>query len=143
MRDANCIFCKIVAGELPAYKIHEDQHTLAFFDIAPFEKGHALVISKYHANFVTDLPVAELAPLIQTVQLVGARMLQALPCDGFNILQNNGACASQVVPHVHFHVIPRWNNKPLNWSGRKYDDMNTELAALQQRFEQVAATIKP
>ena len=116
MTDNNCIFCKIVAGEMPAYKVYEDEHALAFLDIAPFERGHTLVISKQHARYLTDLPSEAMAHLGVAVQRVAALMLEKLRCDGFNLLQNNGACASQVVPHVHFHVIPRWRGKEAAWA---------------------------
>lgn len=132
--DPNCIFCKIIAGQMPAYTIYEDEHTLAFLDIAPFEKGHTLVVSKHHAAYFTDLPAASLDAMGQAVQRVAARLLEKLPCDGFNLLQNNGACASQVVPHVHIHVVPRWAGKSINWIPGAYDDPDQELAELQQRL---------
>jgi histidine triad (HIT) family protein len=134
MTDANCIFCKIIAGEIPAYKVYEDEHALAFLDIAPFEKGHVLVVSKHHAPYLTDLPPASLAGLTAAVQRVASRLLARLPCDGFNLLQNNGACATQMVPHVHFHVVPRWNGKTVNWIPGKYEASSAELAALQSRL---------
>jgi histidine triad (HIT) family protein len=135
MTDATCIFCKIIAGEIPAYNVYEDGHALAFLDIAPFEKGHVLVVSKHHAPFLTDLPQTALAGLFSAVQAVASRLLAGLPCDGFNVLQNNGACASQTIPHVHFHVVPRWNGRPLNWIPGKYDDPDTELPALQKKLQ--------
>lgn len=134
MTDANCIFCKIIAGAIPAYTVYEDEHALAFLDIAPFEKGHVLVISKHHAPYSTDLLPAEFAGLAAAVQRVASRLLAKLPCDGFNLLQNNGACATQMVPHVHFHVVPRWNNRDVNWTPGKYDDPAAECQALQRRI---------
>lgn len=134
MHDANCVFCKIVAGSLPAYKVYEDDHALAFLDIAPFEDGHVLVISKQHANYLTDLPSAVLAPLIRAVQKVAAKLLENLPCDGFNLLQNNGACATQIVPHVHFHVIPRWNNRKPSWASQERAISAEELRSIQKRI---------
>ncbi|HRR33348.1 MAG TPA: HIT domain-containing protein [Kiritimatiellia bacterium] len=134
MTDPGCVFCKIIAGQIPAYTIYEDEHALAFLDIAPFEKGHVLVVSKHHAVFLTDLPEASLFGLCRTVQRVAALLLAKLPCDGFNLVQNNGVCATQVVPHVHMHVVPRWNGKPINWIPGKYDNPEQELAELQQRL---------
>ena len=133
MKDTTCIFCKIIAGQIPAYKVYEDEHAFAFLDIAPFEKGHVLVVTKHHAPYVTDLPQAALFGLIEAVQNVAALLLQKLPCDGINLVQNNGACASQAVPHVHFHVVPRWNGRPVNWVPGTYDEPG-ELAALQRRL---------
>ncbi len=134
MTDPNCIFCKIIAGEIPAYKVYEDEHAYAFLDIAPFEKGHVLVVSKHHAPYLTDLPQPKLGALITAVRNVASLLLEKLPCDGFNLVQNNGLCATQVVPHVHFHVVPRWNGKAINWIPGKYDDPSAELPEIQRRL---------
>lgn len=132
MTDPACIFCRIISGQIPALKIYEDEHTFAFLDIAPFEKGHVLVVPKHHAAFLTDLPQPELLPFITAVQKVAALLLKKLPCDGFNLVQNNGVCATQVVPHVHFHVVPRRNGQPINWTPGKYDA--GELADIHRRL---------
>ncbi len=134
MTDPDCIFCKILAGGIPAYTVYEDEHALAFLDIAPFERGHVLVVSKHHAVYLTDLPAPSLAGLMLAVQRVAARLLKNLPCDGFNLLQNNGVCATQAVPHVHMHVVPRWNGKPINWIPGAYADSAKELAEIQLRL---------
>jgi len=133
MTDPNCVFCKIISGQIPSFRVYEDAHTFAFLDIAPFEKGHVLVVPKHHCALLTDLPQEELAPFMLSVRTVASMLLQKLPCDGFNLLQNNGACASQVVPHVHFHLVPRWNGRAINWVPSKYDDPN-ELAAIHRRL---------
>ncbi|MFZ4396539.1 MAG: HIT domain-containing protein [Kiritimatiellia bacterium] len=121
MTDPNCIFCKILAKQIPSAPVYEDAYTLAFLDIAPFEKGHTLVIPKFHAERLTDLPADWLLRLMPAVQQTAALLLQRLPCDGFNLLQSNGACATQVVPHVHFHVVPRWNGRAMRWTAIAYD----------------------
>lgn len=133
MTDPACIFCKIINGEIPSAKVYEDAHTFAFLDIAPFEKGHILVVPKVHTAFLTDLPQPELLPFITTVRRMAALLLERLPCDGFNLVQNNGACATQVVPHVHFHIVPRRNGQPVNWTPGKYENPD-ELAALVRRL---------
>jgi len=133
MIDPTCIFCKILAGQIPAYKVYEDEDAFAFLDIAPFEKGHVLVVTKHHAPYLTDLEKPTLFTLITAVQNVAALLLKKLPCDGFNLVQNNGLCATQVVPHVHFHIVPRWNNRTVNWIPGKYDDP-AELAAIHRRL---------
>ncbi len=138
MTDPSCIFCKIVAGEIPSYKVYEDENTFAFLDIAPFEKGHVLVVPKDHTAFLTDLAPDQLYPFITAVRNVAQLMLEKLPCDGFNLVQNNGVCATQVVPHVHFHIIPRWNGRPVNWLAGKYDDPDNELPELQRRLTTVS-----
>lgn len=122
MTDPTCIFCKILAKQIPSALVYEDAHAYAFLDIAPFEKGHTLVIPKFHADRLTDLPADWLLHLMPAVQQTAALLLQRLPCDGFNLLQSNGACATQVVPHVHFHVIPRWNGREIRWLPGQYDN---------------------
>lgn len=131
MRDESCIFCKIIAGMIPSFKIYEDEHTLAFLDIAPFEKGHLLVLPKHHAPMLQDLPLEALQSTIAVVQKLGHHLIKTLPCDGFNVLQNNGACATQTVPHVHFHLIPRHNTTPICWIPGSYPNMD-EMATYQR-----------
>ena len=130
MNDPDCVFCKIIARQLPSAILQEDDHGLVFLDRAPFEKGHALVVPKYHAERLTDLPLAWLQRLMPLIQETGRRLLRGLPCDGFSLLQSNGRCANQVVPHVHFHVIPRWEGRPLSWASGAYDspEQMAELA---------------
>jgi len=131
MTDPHCLFCRILAGQIPSAAVYADDSAYAFLDIAPFEKGHTLVIPRFHAERLVDLPLDWLQRLMPAVQRVGALLLERLPCDGFNLLQSNGRCATQVVPHVHMHVIPRWNGRPMNWIPGKYDaaDDMTALAA--------------
>ena len=104
----NCVFCAIAAGEIPSFKVYEDDVVLAYLDINPFTKGHILVIPKEHTEGLLDTPDATLAAVIARVKKVAAHVKEALPCDGFNILQNNGAAAGQTVPHIHFHIVPRY-----------------------------------
>jgi len=129
----NCIFCKIVEGSIPAAKIYEDDHVVAFLDISPFEKGHFLVVPKQHIHILTELPEELLKHTIAVVQRLSAHLMERLPCDGFNLLQNNGACATQTVPHVHFHIIPRFNGKPLNWISGAYESTE-EMKHVQTRL---------
>jgi len=133
MTDSNCIFCKILARQIPCELIYEDEDACAFLDIAPFEKGHTLVIPRFHAARLVDLPTEWLLRLMPAVQKTAAILLERLPCDGFNLLQSNGRCASQIVPHVHFHVIPRWNGREMRWIPGKYDSPE-EMPALATRL---------
>jgi len=126
---SECIFCKIVAGELPASRVYEDEHTLAFMDIGPVMKGHVLVIPKSHFDPITATPDETLASLISTVRKVAGAVMRRLEADGVTITQANGAAAGQVVPHVHFHVIPRFDTDtvPRGWKPGNYestDEMN-------------------
>ena len=103
----DCVFCAIAAGEIPSFKVYEDDLVLAYLDINPFSGGHTLVIPKDHTTGLLDTPAETLKEIVVRVQKVAAHLKAALPCDGFNILQNNGAAAGQTVPHVHFHIVPR------------------------------------
>jgi len=135
MTDPDCIFCKIITGEIPSKKVYENESCYAFMDIAPFEKGHTLVVPKGHTEFLTDLRAETLTQLILATQKVAAYILKALPCDGFNILQNNGECATQTVPHVHFHIIPRWNNNTkMHWHSSKAYDSDEEMQKIHKRI---------
>jgi len=128
------IFSKIVSGDIPALKIYEDHATLAFMDISPASRGHALVISKdEHADIYT-IPPETLAAVGQTVQRVARGLRAALQPDGINIIQNNGAAAGQSVFHYHVHIIPRWegDNAVRLWQPRDADQ--AELRALAQQL---------
>ena len=103
----DCVFCAIAEGEIPSFKVYEDDLVLAYLDINPFSEGHTLVIPKAHFTGLLDTPPDVLKEIVVRVQKVAAHLKEALPCDGFNVLQNNGAAAGQTVPHIHFHIVPR------------------------------------
>ena len=102
-----CIFCKIVAGEIPAAKVYEDDLTVAFMDIGQVNPGHVLVASKRHAVTVLDLTPEEAAAVMQTAQRVAAAVQTAFAPDGISLFQANGAAGGQTVFHFHLHVLPR------------------------------------
>ena len=104
----DCVFCAIAAGEIPSFKVYEDDLVLAYLDINPCSKGHTLVIPKAHTAGLLETSDETLAALLARVKKVAAHLKEALPCDGFNILQNNGAAAGQSVFHIHFHIVPRY-----------------------------------
>ena len=131
-----CIFCAIAEGEIPSFKIYEDEIALAYLDINPFSKGHVLVIPKSHFTGLLDTPDEMLSTIVSRVKKVAAHLKGALPCDGFNILQNNGAAAGQTVMHVHFHIVPRYGNEELTFANHK-GDMD-ELKALAERIKMPA-----
>ena len=106
-KDADCIFCKIITGELPAEKVYEDDNVLAFLDISPTSKGHTLVITKDHYNDLLSTPVDALKNVVAVLPKIADAAVKATGSEGFNILQSNNACAGQVVPHIHFHIVPR------------------------------------
>jgi len=102
-----CAFCKIIEGELGADKVYEDEFIIAVLDIAPLVKGHALIIPKEHHHSLTTLPVAFSTRMIEMGPKVAMALVREVDGDGFNLMLANGACAGQVVPHVHLHVLPR------------------------------------
>ncbi len=131
----DCVFCKIVGGSLPAHKVYEDADTVAFLDIAPIVKGHTLVIPKAHHDPLMQTPPEVLQQLIVVVQRVAQGLVDGLGAQGVNVVQTNGACAGQVVPHIHFHVIPRYDTDGhhWNWRTRTYDSAG-ERQALADRL---------
>ncbi len=111
--DPDNIFAKILRGQLPAHKIYEDEHTLAFMDIMPRGQGHALVIPKTPARNLLDVPAEALGPLYAAVQTVARAGIKAFGADGVTIQQFNESAGGQVVFHLHVHVIPRFDGVPL------------------------------
>lgn len=107
MPEETCIFCKIVRGEEQSHKVYEDEHLLAFLDIEPVNKGHTLVIPKKHYPTILDVEPDEMANLARVFKTVSAGLKQEFGYDAFNIHQNNGRVAGQVVDHIHFHIWPR------------------------------------
>ena len=130
----DCIFCAIAAGEIPCFKIYEDDMTLAYLDINPFSEGHALVIPKIHAADISEIGEDALAALILRVKKVASHLKEALPCDGFNILQNNGEAAGQTVRHIHFHIVPRRKGDALEFKSGKGDMKALEALAARVRM---------
>ena len=108
-----CIFCEIIAGSLPSYKIYEDEQVFAFLDIKPVHPGHVLVLPKNHAENLEEISPEDLQSLIVIVQKVGRLLKDRLGVSGYNLVVNNGAVAGQVVPHLHFHLVPRLENDGL------------------------------
>jgi histidine triad (HIT) family protein len=111
--DPDCLFCKIVAGELPATVIDADERTLAFMDINPATRGHVLVVPRVHTADLHAIDLDDLAACARTAQRVAARVRDALRADGVNLLNSTGAAAWQTVFHFHLHVIPRYDDDPL------------------------------
>lgn len=135
MAMSDCIFCRIAAKEIPATVVYEDDDVLAFMDIGPIIKGHALVIPKQHHDPVTETPDDILAKLHIVAKRVAQAQMNALGADGVNIMQNNGAAAGQEVPHIHVHVIPRFegDGHHWNWNPKTYDDFD-EMAELAKKL---------
>ncbi len=131
---SDCIFCKIVAGEIPCFKLYEDEAVLAFMDINPFNAGHCLVIIKNHAENLYAASDSDLAACISTAKRVGAAVDEVVAPDGLNLIQANGAGAGQTVFHFHIHVFPRrdGDDARLDW-GHKSGDVE-KIAALAEKI---------
>ena len=135
----DCIFCRIVAGELPAYKVAEDDQTLAFLDIQPAGQGHTLIIPKQHSENLFDTLPEDLAAVATMCQQVAQRIEQVLTPDGINVLQNNRPAAGQVVMHYHVHILPRWNDDRImrHWRPKPPSDINLDELAASLRITEV------
>jgi len=136
---SDCVFCKIVKGEIPATKIYENEHVLAFLDIMPVNSGHTLVIPKIHFKDVFESPDDILKEMIIAVKKIAPAVMKSTDTQAFNLNLNNGEDAGQVVKHVHFHIIPRFTDdgKQL-WSGGEYknDEEKNQLAdTIRQALE--------
>ncbi|TCD65869.1 hit protein 1 [Steccherinum ochraceum] len=130
---ATCIFCKIIKGDIPSFKLIENEFSYSFLDIGPLAKGHALVIPKYHAEKLHELPDQYLADALPTAKKIAT----ALGSENYNILQNNGKIAHQEVNHVHFHIIPKPSESDqeglvIGWPQQKI--AKEELEALQKEL---------
>jgi histidine triad (HIT) family protein len=134
MRDPDCIFCKILAGEIPARILDEDERTIAFMDIAPATRGHALVIPRAHAADLLSVEPEDLAAVALASQRLAARAKERLKADGVNLINSCGAAAWQTVFHFHMHVIPRYKDDPLKlpWVPSPAD--SAELDAVAQEL---------
>jgi histidine triad (HIT) family protein len=119
MNTSDCIFCKIARGELPATKVYENGHVLAFLDIRPVSLGHTLLVPKEHATDMLDATPTMLQELAVASQKVAKAMVVGLELPGFNLAMNNGSVAGQVVFHLHWHLIPRHPSDGLRlWPAR-------------------------
>jgi histidine triad (HIT) family protein len=134
MDEENCIFCKIIAGAVPSFRLAEDAASFAMLDINPVNPGHALVLSKHHAATLAASRDGDLAAAIATTRRVAAAIETVLKPDGINLLQANGPGAAQSVAHLHLHVIPRilGDDLRMNWAQRPGD--RAALAAMAERL---------
>jgi histidine triad (HIT) family protein len=128
--DEDCIFCKIVAGELPAEKVAEDEHTVSFMDINPWTRGHALVVPREHSPNLYEIGDEDLARTLAAAKRLAQSMRDKLGCDGINLLNSTEPAAWQTVFHFHVHVIPRYDDDPLKLPGQPMQPDQEELAEL-------------
>ncbi|MBI4272647.1 HIT family protein [Candidatus Uhrbacteria bacterium] len=133
---ADCIFCKIISGEMPSYKVYEDEHTCAFLDIHPVNKGHALIISKKHYADFLEADGDTLARLSLVAQKVARAVKESLDADGCNVTTNVGTAAGQVIFHVHWHIIPRFKNDGFKLWPSQGDYNEGEAQAIKEVISQ-------
>jgi histidine triad (HIT) family protein len=125
----DCVFCKILTGEIPALKLYEDDYTLALLDIRPTQPGHTLVIPKDHFENIYTLPAETACRMMMTVQKVSLAVKEAMNADGINLIMNNEAAAGQIIFHAHIHIIPRHNDDGLrHWGHKEYNEATNEAA---------------
>jgi histidine triad (HIT) family protein len=128
----DCIFCKIIAGDIPSYKIYEDDDTLAFLDITQTSKGHTLLVPKKHANNLLEMSTSEITTLFSKIGIITKKFTKQLGATGMNILQNNTEIAGQSVFHTHIHLIPRYSkNDGFEFKMTEHD---FDLQAIQDKL---------
>src|SRR3954454_18668828 len=132
MADPDCLFCKIVAGEIPSHKIDEDDKTLAFMDINPWTRGHAVVLPKEDSRHIYDAALADLAAAHVTAQRIAQRMRDRLNCEGINVVQSSEPAAVQTVFHTHVHVSRRYSDDGLKLPAHPKPAEHEELAGLAE-----------
>lgn len=130
----DCIFCKIIAGELPSERIDEDEDTVAFLDINPWTRGHSLVVPKRHSRNLLDIDDDDLRRAAVAAKRLAARLRERLGCDGVNLLNATEPAAWQSVFHFHLHVIPRYDDDPLQLPVRPQPIAQEELARLGEEL---------
>lgn len=135
MATSDCIFCKMVAGQIPVSRVYEDEVVLAFLDIGPISDGHTLVIPKQHFDKLHECPAEVLGQVAERLGKIAGAVTVAMESDGYNVLCNNGRAAGQVIDHLHFHVIPRNAGDGVfdRWPAYEYSAGQTDAIAARIR----------
>ncbi len=135
----HCVFCKMVAGEIPVIRVYEDEAVLAFLDIGPISDGHALVIPKRHCASVHECEPDILAKVGGCLGRIAGAVAKAMNAEGYNILCNNGRAAGQVVDHVHFHIIPRKAGDGVFTEWRSYEYEKGRIEEIAEKIRESLA----
>ncbi len=130
----NCLFCEIVAGRKSAHFVYQDETHVAIMDKYPIQRGHVLAMPKKHHESIIDMPIESVSQLFARVPIIAKGVLLATGADGFNVGNNNGKAANQIIPHVHVHVIPRYQKQGNPWKSR--------MIANDKELEELASKIK-
>lgn len=131
MKKDNCIFCKIIAGEIPSYTTYENEYCKVILDINAATKGHSIIIAKDHYENFFELPEENAVEVIKVAKIMSKQMAENLQCDGFNILQNNNEVAGQTVMHYHMHLIPRYKGDNQNLTMETTQPSSEELSEVK------------
>ena len=129
----SCIFCDILNGKRDAHVLYEDEHHVAFLDKYPIDTGHSLVIPREHHEKITEMAPENVGNLFSIVPRIAKAILSGASADAFSIGQNNGRAAKQIIPHVHIHIIPRYNKKGTIWTKRGIST-DEELSSLAEKI---------
>jgi len=130
----NCIFCDILSGKRDGHIIYEDNLHVVFLDKYPIDTGHSLIIPRAHHEKITDMDPGAVGDLFSVVPKIARGILEATGADAFSLGQNNGRAAKQIIPHVHVHIIPRYNHKGTVWTKRLIED-ESELLKLAEKIK--------
>ncbi len=123
----DCIFCKIIAGDIPSHKVYEDDRVVAFFDILPISPGHTIVVPKVHVSDVENLSNEDLCAMAVAFKKIGKAVMEGLGVKGYSVFLDNKSAANQHVPHVHFHLVPRKEGDGLErWPQTGYGEGEAE-----------------
>jgi histidine triad (HIT) family protein len=131
----NCIFCDIISGTRQGHFIYQDDNHVAFLDKYPIDKGHTLVLPKKHYEKITDMNPTNVGDLFSQIPKIVKAIMSATKADAFSLAQNNGRAAKQIIPHVHVHIIPRYNEMGAVWTKRTIPS-STELETLAQQIRE-------
>ena len=131
-----CIFCDILEGKRDGHFLYEDEYHVAFLDKYPIDVGHSLVIPREHHERITDMDSQAVGNLFAIVPKIASAVLEATGADAFSLGQNNGRAAKQIIPHVHIHIIPRYNNKGSIWTKRQISN-DEELCGLASKIKKL------
>ena len=133
-----CIFCDIISGEKNGHFIYEDETHVAFLDKYPIDQGHSLVLPREHFERVTDMNPEKVGELFSKTPKIARGIIKTTQADAFSLAQNNGWAAKQIVPHVHVHIIPRYNHKGTIWTKRNItndDELNSLASKIRKNIE--------
>ncbi len=131
----DCIFCDILSGKREGHFIYEDDHHVSILDKYPIDTGHSLVIPREHHEKITDMNFNAVGELFSVIPKIAKAILDATGADAFSLAQNNGRAAKQIIPHVHVHIIPRYNHKGTIWTKRTIEN-DSELLKLSEKIKQ-------